>query len=103
METDLAPSPTEPSKALVEGHPAASPSGNLDLILHVPVQLWVQLGSCRLPMKEVLELTSGTVLQLDQKSKDPVKLFVNDKLVALGEVVVVEDHFGIKITQLTQS
>ena len=95
METDTAP-------AVNELNPAAkSGPANLDLILDVPVQLWVQLGTCRLPMREILELSTGTILQLDQHSKQPVKLFVNEKLVALGEVVVVEDHFGIKITQIT--
>jgi flagellar motor switch protein FliN/FliY len=74
---------------------------NLDLIMDVPVELVVQLGTSSIPMKEILELTTGTVLQLDQNAKDPVKLFVNGKLAALGEVVVVEDHFGIKITELT--
>ena len=93
METETAPTVNESTPKTT--------SGNLDLILDVPVQLAVQLGTCRLPMKEILELSAGTILQLDQHSKQPVKLFVNEKLVALGEVVVVEDHFGIKITQIT--
>ena len=54
-------------------------------------------------MRDVLELTPGSVVQLTQQASDPVGLFVNDKLVAYGEVVVVEDHFGIKITELVGS
>ncbi len=73
---------------------------NLGLIMDVQVDLTVQLGTTHIPMKELLELSTGTVLQLDQHAKDPVKLFVNGTLAAFGEVVVVEDHFGVKITEL---
>jgi len=73
---------------------------NLDLVLDVKVRVTVQLGSCQLPMREVLELAPGAVIQLSQHASDPVGLYVNDKLIAYGEVVVVEDSFGIKITEL---
>jgi flagellar motor switch protein FliN/FliY len=72
----------------------------LDVVLDVKVKVTVQLGSCQLPMREVLELASGTVIQLNQHASDPVGLYVNEKLIAYGEVVVVEDSFGIKITEL---
>jgi flagellar motor switch protein FliN/FliY len=72
----------------------------LDLVLDVKVKVTVQLGSCQLPMREVLELAPGAVIQLNQQASDPVGLYVNDKLIAYGEVVVVEDSFGIKITEL---
>jgi flagellar motor switch protein FliN/FliY len=75
-------------------------SKNLDLILDVKVELTVRIGSCQLPMREVVALSEGTVLQLDQSASDAVGLYVNDKLIARGEVVVVEDNFGIKITQI---
>lgn len=75
----------------------------LDLVLDVKVKVTVQLGSCQLPMREVLELAPGAVIQLAQHASDPVGLYVNDKLVAYGEVVVVEDSFGIKITELVGS
>lgn len=72
----------------------------LDLVLDVRVKVTVQLGSCQLPMREVLELAPGAVIQLNQHASDPVGLYVNEKLIAYGEVVVVEDSFGIKITEL---
>lgn len=78
-------------------------SKNLDVVLDVKVRVTVQLGSCELPMREVLELSPGSVLQLYQQAKDPVGLYVNSKLVAYGEVVVVEDNFGIKVTELVGS
>ena len=77
-----------------------SSSGNMDVLMDVRVRLSVQLGSCELPMKEIMELSPGVVVQLKQQAKDPVGIFVNEKLVAYGEVVVVEDNFGIKITEL---
>lgn len=72
----------------------------LNTVLDVRVQLSVRLGSCQLAMRDVLELNPGTTLQLNQRANDPVGLYVNDKLIALGEVVVVEENFGIKVTQL---
>ena len=75
----------------------------LDLVLDVKVKVTVQLGYCQLPMREVLELAPGAVIQLNQQASDPVGLYVNDKLIAYGEVVVVEDSFGIKITELVGS
>jgi len=75
----------------------------LDIVLDVKVKVTVQLGSCLLPMRDVLELSAGSVVQLMQHASDPVGLYVNDKLVAYGEVVVVEDNFGIKITELVGS
>lgn len=75
----------------------------LDIVLDVKVSVTVQLGSCMLPMREVLELSPGLVVQLNQRASDPVGLYVNDKLVAYGEVVVVDDNFGLKITELVGS
>lgn len=72
----------------------------LNTVLDVRVQLSVRLGSCQLAMRDVLELNPGATLQLNQRANDPVGLYVNDKLVAMGEVVVVEENFGIKITQI---
>ena len=83
----------------------------MNLVMDVKVRLTVQLGSCRLPMKDVIGLAPGTVIQLNQQASDPVGLFQfgalalasADKLVAHGEVVVVDDNFGIKITALAGS
>jgi flagellar motor switch protein FliN/FliY len=72
----------------------------LNIVMDVKVQLTVRLGSCQLPMREVLELSPGAIIQLNQRASDAVGLYVNDKLIALGEVVVLEENFGIKITEL---
>ena len=71
---------------------------NLDLVLDVDVEVTVQLGSCELPMREIVALEPGAVLQLKQHAKDPIRLYINKKLAAYGDVVVVDDNFGIKIT-----
>ncbi len=75
-------------------------SANLNLVLDVPVSLTIELGSCQLPMKEVLRLNVGSVVQLDKPADAPVELSVNGKLIARGEVVVIEDRFGVKITEV---
>ena len=71
----------------------------LDLVMDIKVTLAVQLGSCELPMREVLALAPGTILQLSQTTSEPVLLHVNQKLVARGEVVLVGDSFGIRVTE----
>lgn len=73
---------------------------NLNLVLDVPMSLTIELGSCQLPMREVLQLNIGSVVQLDKPADAPVELSVNGKLIARGEVVVVEDRFGVKITEV---
>ena len=76
--------------------PQPKADNNLELLYSVPVELSVQLGSCMMPMKNVLELTPGTVVQLDKKADQPADLYVNDKLIAQGEIVVLDNTFGIK-------
>lgn len=75
-------------------------NSTLDLVLDVKVKVTVVLGSSEVPMSEVLALGAGAVVQLDHRASEPVGLYVNDKLVAYGEVVVVDENFGIKITEL---
>lgn len=80
--------------------PADGSGDNLNLILDVDVEVTAQLGSCVMTMGEVLALNEGTVVQLKQKAHDPVHLCLNDKVVARGEVVLVDGCFGIKITEM---
>ena len=73
---------------------------NLDLLLDVKVKLTVELGSCQLQMREVLQLNIGSVVKLDKAAQAPVDLYVNQKRIARGEVVLVDDVYGIKIVEL---
>ena len=81
----------------------ATAPANLNLVMDVPVSLTIELGSCQLPMKEVLQLNIGSVVQLDKPADAPVEFSVNGKLIARGEVVVIEDRFGVKITEVVGS
>lgn len=72
----------------------------LNLVLDVKVKLTARLGSCQLAMRDVLELTPGSVLQLNQRANEPIGIYANDKLLAHGEVVVADESFCIKITEL---
>ncbi|MEY2410412.1 MAG: flagellar motor switch protein FliN [Verrucomicrobiota bacterium] len=73
---------------------------NLEVVLDIPVELSVELGTCDLPMRQVLQLEPGSIVQLDKTADAPVDVYVNHKLVARGEVVVIEDRLGIRITQI---
>lgn len=79
----------------MEGEPA-----NIRLLLDVKLPLTVELGRAHLPVKEILEFGSGSIVELDRAASEPVDLLVNGVLVAHGEVVVIEDRFGIRLTAL---
>jgi len=72
----------------------------MNLVLDVPVSLTIELGGCQLPMREVLQLNIGSVVQLDKAADAPVEISVNGKLIARGEVVVIEERYGVKITEV---
>lgn len=87
--------------AEAEAAAAAEPAkDNLDLIYDVPVNLSVELGRCQMPMRNVLQLEEGSIVKLEKKADTPVDLFVNNKRIGQGEVVVVDNQFGIKITKI---
>ncbi len=74
---------------------------NLDMLLDIKLQLTVELGRTTLPIKKVIELTRGSIVELDKIAGEPVELYANGKLIAHGEVVVIEDNFGLRITNIT--
>ena len=78
-------------------------SEKMDIVMDVKVNVTVRLGTAELPMREVVELSPGAIIQLNQQAKDPVGLLVNGKLIAHGEVYVVKDKFGLKITEILDS
>lgn len=75
---------------------------NLDILMDIKLQLTVELGRTELPIKKVLELTRGSIIELEKIAGEPVELYANGKLVAHGEVVVIEDNFGLRITSITE-
>lgn len=74
--------------------------GNLDLLLDVNLKITVELGRAQLKFRDVLNLSNGSIVQLGRMTSEPVDILVNGALLATGEVVVVEDHFAIRITKL---
>lgn len=74
---------------------------NLDILMDIKLQLTVELGRTELSIKKVLELTRGSIIELEKIAGEPVELYANGKLVAHGEVVVIEDNFGLRITSIT--
>ena len=73
---------------------------NLEVILDVPVTLSMEVGRTRIPIRNLLQLNQGSVVELDRAAGEPLDVFVNGTLVAHGEVVVVNEKFGIRITDV---
>jgi flagellar motor switch protein FliN/FliY len=79
----------------------ASTAGNdINMILDIPVQLTVELGRTRIPIKHILQLAQGSVVELEAMAGEPMDVLVNGYLIAQGEVVVVNDKFGIRLTDI---
>ena len=76
---------------------------NLDLIMEVPLQVTVEIGRARRKVQDILEFAKGSLVVLDKLAGDQVDLFVNGKIIARGEVVVIEDNFGVRITEIVQT
>ena len=74
--------------------------GDIDLILDIPMQLTVELGRTKVPIKNLLQLAQGSVVELDGMAGEPMDVLVNGCLIAQGEVVVVNDKFGIRLTDI---
>jgi len=74
--------------------------GNLDMLLDVNLKITVELGRAQLKFRDVLNLSTGSVVELGRQTSEPVDILVNGALLASGEVVVVDDHFAVRITKL---
>jgi flagellar motor switch protein FliN len=77
-----------------------SAGNDLNMILDIPVQLTVELGRTRIPIKNILQLAQGSVIELETLAGEPMDVLVNGYLIAQGEVVVVNDKFGIRLTDI---
>jgi flagellar motor switch protein FliN/FliY len=72
----------------------------MKMVLDVPLKVTVELGRTKLLINDLLQLGQGSVIELDKMAGEPMEIYVNDKLVALGEVVVVNEKFGIRLTDI---
>lgn len=86
-----------------EEEPMLTSSSSIDLILDVPLEVTVELGRTSKTIKEILEISPGTIVELDKMAGEPVDILVNGKLVAKGEVVVIDENFGVRITEILNS
>lgn len=105
---------TAPAPAPVAAHAGSSVFGeisadinlppeatrNLELVMDIPVQLTVELGRTRMPIRNLLQLAQGSVVELNELAGEPLDVFINGCLVAQGEVVVVNEKFGIRLTDI---
>ena len=82
------------------GAPKETISGDFDLILDIPVALTVELGRTKISIRNLLQLAHGSVVELDGLAGEPMDVLVNGTLIAQGEVVVVNDKFGIRLTDI---
>ncbi|MDM5198878.1 flagellar motor switch phosphatase FliY [Fictibacillus enclensis] len=73
---------------------------NLDMLLDIPLQVTVELGRTKKSIKEILELSPGSILELDKLAGEPVDILVNERLIAKGEVVVIDENFGVRVTEI---
>ena len=73
---------------------------SIDMLMDVPLRVTVELGRTQMSVRQVLDLQNGAVVELDRMAGEAVDVLVNDKLMARGEVVVVDDKFGIRITEI---
>jgi flagellar motor switch protein FliN/FliY len=99
-ETPRVESATHLFPQLSGGGPGAGGRQDIDMILDIPVQLTVELGRTRIPIKHILQLAQGSVVELDALAGEPMDVLVNGCLIAQGEVVVVNDKFGIRLTDI---
>jgi flagellar motor switch protein FliN/FliY len=83
-----------------DGASGAAPMNDINMVLDIPVQLSVELGRTKVPIKYILQLGQGSVVELDALAGEPMDVLVNGYLIAQGEVVVVNEKFGIRLTDV---
>ena len=98
VSSEATPQPT--SFPAVDNQSAVPANKNIEFVLDIPLHVTVQIGSTRMLIRELLHLGQGTVIELNKLAGEPMEVLVNNKLVARGEVVVVNEKFGIRLTDV---
>lgn len=78
-------------------------SKEFNMLFDVPLRVTVELGRTRKTIEEILDLSTGDVIELDKKSGEPADMFVNGKLVARGEIVLIDENIGIRLTEIVKN
>jgi flagellar motor switch protein FliN/FliY len=92
--------PVFESAAVTSSSGGNNPMQDIQMVLDIPVQLSVELGRTRVPIKYILQLAQGSIVELDALAGEPMDVLINGYLIAQGEVVVVNDKFGIRLTDI---
>ncbi|NYB78875.1 MAG: flagellar motor switch protein FliN [Stenotrophomonas maltophilia] len=92
--------PTPAQFSSLQADEENGPDLNLDVILDVPVTLSLEVGRARLPIRNLLQLNQGSVVELERGAGESLDVFVNGTLIAHGEVVVINDRFGVRLTDV---
>ncbi len=92
--------PSGASFAQLQQRKPATPGGDMQFIQDVPLKLNVQLGSTKILVQDALQLGEGSVVELEKSAGEPLDVLIGDKLVARGEVVVVNEKFGVRLTDI---
>lgn len=79
-----------------------APPANLEPLFDVPMPVVIEIGRARLTVQEILQLQPGSIVELERMVGEPVDLFVSDRRIAQGEIVVIGEHFGVRITRVTR-
>jgi flagellar motor switch protein FliN/FliY len=95
------PLPEEPS-AVAEGRGGPEPEPALDAVLDVPLRIRAVLGHSRMEIGELMRLRAGDIVELDRRVGEPVDLYVNNRLIARGEVVLVDNSLGVTLTEIVR-
>jgi len=82
---------------------SASEQGNISLLMDVNMEMTVELGRTKKPIREILSMGEGTIIELDKLAGEPVDILVNHKLIANGEVVVIDENFGVRVTKIVSN
>jgi flagellar motor switch protein FliN/FliY len=96
-------SPQPASFPLVQGAETGGAPKNMDFLLDIPMSVTVYVGSTKMAIRDLLQLAQGSVIELDKLAGEPMEVMVNNKLVARGEVVVVNEKFGIRLTDVVSA
>ncbi|MDE1168401.1 MAG: flagellar motor switch protein FliN [Pseudomonas sp.] len=103
VEEQLQETPQRPAPKVFKpltGQPGGGTLRDLDMIMDIPVKMSVELGRTRITIKQLLELAQGSVVGLDGLAGEPMDILINGYLIAQGEVVVVDEKYGIRITEI---
>lgn len=93
-------SSSDPSAAQEAAGQETPSAAGLDLVLDVPLRVTVEVGGARMSVREILQLAKGSVVELDRSSGEPADVLVNGRIVARGELTVVEDHVAVRIVEV---